>query len=141
MVEITVDKCFRIVKEDNTLLQLFPMLTKGTEFRVLKTEMNGATIIQVRNGPELDIAGYDIPYWCFWSDDNMDELEEIEESANTPIKKVRYPSLYQGKPIVSQLYSVAGQENNDGYEYDLMQAAADYIRELEKRLAFSDKAF
>jgi hypothetical protein len=35
--------------------------------------------------------------------------------------------------IAVALYSEANQENCDGPEYDLMQAAAHYIRKLEKR--------
>lgn len=52
------------------------------------------------------------------------------------MKKVLNPlsPVAREEPIQSVLRQIASQEGNDGYEYDLMIEAADYIDELEKRI-------
>ena len=42
---------------------------------------------------------------------------------------------FEGERISYALAKLAGQENNDGYEGNLMQAAAEYIEYLERRLS------
>ena len=46
--------------------------------------------------------------------------------------KIVNPLTGNEEPIRSVLRSLAGQENCDGEPYDQMQAAADYIEELEE---------
>jgi hypothetical protein len=36
--------------------------------------------------------------------------------------------------LATKMFDEAAQENHDGYEYDLLQAGAEKIRELEKAL-------
>lgn len=49
-------------------------------------------------------------------------------------KMINYPLFHNPVEITQALVTVASQENCDGPEYDLMMAAADYIRELESLL-------
>lgn len=50
-------------------------------------------------------------------------------------KMINYPLFHNKIDIKSALHGVAGQENCDGPEYDLMVEAAEYIQQLEE---FSD---
>lgn len=49
-------------------------------------------------------------------------------------RMIKYPLFEHPVTIASALSKVASQENNDGPEYDLMLAAADYINFLEKKI-------
>ena len=49
-------------------------------------------------------------------------------------RMIEYPLFEKPVPIALALSAVSSQENNDGPEYDLMLAAADYIRFLEKKI-------
>ena len=141
-----VNKCFKIVKEDNDggVFDIYPELTIGTEFKVLsvdKENPDGITSILIKNGPYLHIGSRESWYWCFWEQDTMDEIEEIEELSSDQYKIPDTAHLFKGRDIASQLFKVAGAENCDAEEHDLMQAAGEYIRQLEAQLKFSDKEF
>lgn len=141
-----VNKCFKIVEEDNDggVFDIYPELTIGTEFKVLsvdKENPDGITAILIKNGPYLHINSRESWFWCFWCQDTMDEIEEIEELSSDQYKIPDTAHLFKGLDIVSQLFKAAGEENCDSEEYDLMQAAGEYIRQLETQLKISDKAF
>ena len=48
--------------------------------------------------------------------------------------KIKHPLFHDMIDIKAALSGVAGQENCDGPDYDLMMSAADYIAELEDHI-------
>lgn len=149
-----LNKVFRVIEEDEELLSQFPEFVKGSEFKVLSIskvgESTGMTSVQFKNGPYVhvktathpEIIGQDSWFWCFYSDeiDHLEELEELSSDQYGSSEDVPR-NLFNGKDITAQLYKMAGQENCDSEEYDLMQAAADYIRWLESQLEFNSRKF
>lgn len=67
------------------------------------------------------------------------EIEEVVERIDQVIRKPE--AAFQGERISYALSKLAAQENNDGYEGNLMQAAAEYIEWFETQISFSDRAF
>ena len=139
-----IGKCFKVVKEDTDgIFDVYPELTIGTEFKVLTVDRensDGITGILIKNETYLHIGFRESSFWCFWEQYTMDEIEEIEEFASDRYKTPNTAHSFKGRDIASQLFKVAGAENCDTEEYDLMQAAGEYIRWLERQLEFSDKA-
>lgn len=152
-----LNKCFKIIEEDEELLAQFPEFVKGAEFKVLSIDArdyehsDGIIAVQFKNGPYVHVKSATHPnmkaeeswFWCFYCTDNMDQLEELEElSSDQYGSSEDIPrNLFNGKDITAQLYKMAGQENCDSEEYDLMQAAADYIRWLESQVEFNSRKF
>lgn len=131
---------YQIVVQDLHLVRFFPELKLRAEFEALVVEEEGRAISRVKlaNGKIIDVkdegAGTNDEYWCLFNI-AMNELAEIKDFTAATI------DMFNGQKISTALYSTAGQENCDDEEYDLMQAAADYIVWLEKQLAFSDRPF
>ena len=128
----TRGKWFKIVKDAEELQDKFPELKKDTIIKVIGTTEDGYGdhgIIEVmlNTGEKLCIYDRDTSLWCFWESNSIDELEEIDQ--------VVCVGEFEGERISYALAKLAGQENNDGYEGNLMQAAAEYIEYLERRLS------
>lgn len=142
MADIKAGNCYRINRTDSELVEQFPELKAGCEFKAYRVENGGITALQVRGGRFINIKEEkDSWFWCFFSDDDSWRLDELEEMASDPINVVRDISSFGGRRISVALAAEAGQENNDGYEGNLMQAAAEYIDWLEKQLEFNAKSF
>lgn len=140
--EIVEGRCYRIVREDGELISQWPELKPGCEFKACKVENGGVTALQVRGGRYINIKEEkDTWYWCFFCEDTSAEIEEIEELASDPVDVINHMGIFGGRRISSCLSREAAQENNDGYEGNLMQAAAEYIEWLERQLEFSSKSF
>ncbi|BAQ22730.1 inhibitor of host Lon protease [Edwardsiella phage PEi20] len=136
-----VDKVFEIVEDDEELLIQFPEMKKGVTFKVVAVDndhADGITAVQIRNGKYIHINSKDSWFWCFYCGDTMHQLKEVEELASDfwPAKPM---NTFDGMEITVRLEEAKTRVN--GYEANLMQCAADYIRQLEKRLEFSDRAF
>ena len=141
-LNIVVGDCFEIIEEDDELVEQFPELTVGTQFKVVHMICEGIVAIQIKNGPYLSIAeNPNAWFWCFWMSDNYNQIKKIEELASDPIDVIKHMGIFGGRRISTCLIAQAGQENNDGYEGNLMQAAGEYIEWLERQLAFSDRGF
>ena len=139
-----VNKVFEIIEDDEELLMQFPELKKGVIFKVVTTAErdrdyeDGITSVKIKNGPYLHVNGRDSWFWCFYCEDTMDQLKEIEELASDFFPEV--PSgQFDGLPIVERLDSIVDELG--GYNANLVIAAIDYIKKLEKQLEFSDRAF
>lgn len=127
----TRGKWFKIVKEDEELQVKFPELKKGTLIKVIGTTTEGGygghgiNEVMLNTGDKLCIYDRDTSLWCFWESHSIDELEEIDQ--------VVCVGEFEGERISYALAKLAAQENNGGYEGNLMQAAAEYIEYLERR--------
>lgn len=140
--EIIQDRCYRIINTDFELADQFPELRAGCEFKACRVENGGITALQVRGGRFINIKEEkDSWFWCFFSEDDSWRVEEIEELASDPIDVINHMGIFGGRRISTCLIAEAGQENNDGYEGDLMQAAGEYIEWLEKQLEFNARSF
>lgn len=139
-----VNKVFEIIEDDEELLMQFPELKKGVVFKVVtvaerdRDYEDGITSVKIKNGPYLHVNGRDSWFWCFYYEDTMDQLKEIEELASDFFPEAP-KNQFDGMEITVRLEEAKSRVN--GYEANLMQAAADYIQQLEKQLAFSDRAF
>lgn len=141
-----VNKCFKIIEEDEELLDQFPEFKHGTEFKVISTDTangkpDGIIAVQIKGGDYIHVNSRDSWFWCFYCQDTLYQIEEIEELSSDQYKIPDTAHLFKGRDIASQLFKVAGAENCDSEEHDLMQAAGEYIRQLEAQLKFSDKEF
>lgn len=139
-----VDKVFEIIEEDEELLMQFPEFKKGTVFKVVtvaerdRDYEDGITSVKIKNGPYLHINGRDSWFWCFYCEDTMNQLKEVEELASDFFPEAPM-NTFDGMEITVRLEEAKNRVN--GYEANLMQCAADYIRQLEKRIEFSDRTF
>lgn len=135
-----VNHLYKIAVQDISLVRYFPDLKLNTEFEALVVEEEGRAISRVKlaNDKIIDVKDQacdtNDEFWCLFNI-SMNELIEIKEFTRQAI------DMFNGQKISTALYKTAGQENCDDEEYDLMQAAADYIVWLEKQLAFSDRPF
>ena len=136
----TRGKWFKIVKEDEELQVKFPELKKGTIIKVIGTTTedgygdHGIIEVMLNTGEKLCIYDRDTSLWCFWESHSIDELEEIDSADIADVLGSKLGE-FEGERISYALAKLAGQENNDGYEGNLMQAAAEYIEYLERRLS------
>lgn len=139
-----VNKVFEIISDDEELQMQFPELKKGIVFKVVtvaerdRDYEDGITSVKIKNGPYLHVNGRDSWFWCFYCEDTMDQLKEIEELASDMFPEVP-TSMFDGLPIVERLDAIV--DELDGYNANLVIAAIDYIKKLEKQLEFSDRAF
>lgn len=147
---ITVDKWFRINRADKELCNYWPELSAGTVFKVRELTKEceddiepdtGIIEIELSDGKIINIYDKPITYWCLWNTESVEngEIEEVVERVDQAIHKPK--AAFQGERISYALAKLAAQENNDGYEGNLMQAAAEYIEWLENQISFSDRAF
>ncbi|ENW7449902.1 peptidase [Salmonella enterica] len=147
---ITVNKWFRINRADNGLCTYWPELNVGTVFKVRQIACEdldsiesdtGIIEIELSDGKIINIYDKPITYWCLWNNESVEngEIEEVVERIDQVLHKPK--AEFQGERISYALAKLAGQENNDGYEGNLMQAAAEYIEWLETQKSFSDRAF
>lgn len=133
------NRVFGIVQEDEDMMGHFPELKLGTRFKVVETHKDsdygeGIVAVQIENGPYIHVESRGGNFWCFWEENTMCEIEEILDIPETSFTPDVDINLFNGRPIVTQLYKMAGQENCDSEEYDLMQKAADYIAWLERKI-------
>lgn len=146
---ITVDKWFRINRADTGLCNYWPELSAGTVFKVREItdgyedsieSDTGIIEIELFNGKIINIYDKPITYWCLWNTESVEngEIEEVVERTNQVAQKPK--AAFQGERISYALAKLASQENNDDYEGNLMQAAAEYIEWLETQISFSDRA-
>ena len=139
-----IGKVFEIITDDEELLMQFPELKKGVVFKVVTTAErdrdyeDGITSVKIKNGPYLHVNGRDSWFWCFYCEDTMDQLKEIEELASDMFPEVP-TGMFDGLPIVERLDAIVDELG--GYNANLVIAAIDYIKKLEKQLEFSDRAF
>lgn len=139
-----VNKVFEIISDDEELQMQFPELKKGVVFKVVtvaerdRDYEDGITSVKIKNGPYLHVNDRDSWFWCFYCEDTMDQLKEIEELASDFFPEAP-KNQFDGMEITVRLEEAKSRVN--GYEANLMQAAADYIQQLEKQLEFSDRAF
>lgn len=145
---IIVDKWFRINRADKELCNYWPELSAGTVFKVreLVEECEddiepdiGIIEIEFSDGKIINIYDKPTAYWCLWNTESVEngEIEEVVERVDQAIHKPK--AAFQGERISYALAKLAAQENNDGYEGNLMQAAAEYIEWLETQISFSDQ--
>ena len=145
---ITVDKWFRINRADTGLCNYWPELSAGTVFKVRELVKEceddiepdtGIIEIELSDGKIINIYDKPITYWCLWNTESVEngEIEEVVERTNQVVQKPK--ADFQGERISYALAKLAAQENNDGYEGNLMQAAAEYIEWLETQNSFSDQ--
>lgn len=118
-------KVFRVVEEDEELLSQFPEFVKGAEFKVLSIskvgESTGMTSVQFKNGPYVhvktathpEIKGQDSWFWCFYCEDTMDQLKEIEELASDFFPEAP-KNQFDGMEITVRLEEAKSRVN--GYE-------------------------
>lgn len=139
-----IGKVFEIISDDDELLMQFPELKKGVVFKVVtvaerdRDYEDGITSVKIKDGPYLHVNGRDSWFWCFYCEDTMDQLKEIEELASDMFPEI--PSgTFDGLPIVERLDNIV--DELVGYNANLVIAAIDYIKKLEKQLEFSDRAF
>lgn len=155
-----IGKCYRVLTTDEETVAQWPEFVPGFEFQVLRTHAepgeiddDGVTrLICLKTNRVFDInyplktsASCDNDllswFWClFYIGDSAEvELEEIFPSDlpeiiedPTSVGKIKL-NHFHGREvdIAYALSAFASQENCDGEEYDLMAAAADYIRQLE----------
>lgn len=144
-----LNKCFKIVEDDEELRKQFPELEVGVEFKVVAVdnddfspEKHGITAVQIKNGPYIHVKSRDTWFWCFYCSDTMYQLKEVEELASDFFPEAP-KHLFDGKPIAERLSKLAKNSDAeyDYYEGNLLRAAVIYIEQLEKQLAFSDRAF
>lgn len=139
-----IGKVFEIISDDDELLMQFPELKKGVVFKVVTTAErdrdyeDGITSVKIKDGPYLHVNGRDSWFWCFYCEDTMDQLKEIEELASDMFPEVP-TGMFDGLPIVERLDAIVDELG--GYNANLVIAAIDYIKKLEKQLEFSDRAF
>ncbi|QEA10556.1 inhibitor of host Lon protease [Enterobacter phage vB_EhoM-IME523] len=139
-----VNKVFEIISDDEELQMQFPELKKGVVFKVVtvaerdRDYEDGITSVKIKNGPYLHVNGRDSWFWCFYCEDTMDQLKEIEELASDMFPEVP-TGMFDGLPIVERLDAIVDELG--GYNANLVIAAIDYIKKLEKQLEFSDRAF
>lgn len=139
-----VNKVFEIISDDEELQMQFPELKKGVVFKVVtvaerdRDYEDGITSVKIKNGPYLHVNGRDSWFWCFYCEDTMDQLKEIEELASDMFPEIP-TGLFDGLPIVERLDAIVDELG--GYNANLVIAAIDYIKKLEKQLEFSDRAF
>ncbi|UIS65598.1 inhibitor of host Lon protease [Enterobacter phage vB_EclM_Q7622] len=139
-----IGKVFEIITDDEELLMQFPELKKGVVFKVVTTAErdrdyeDGITSVKIKDGPYLHVNGRDSWFWCFYCEDTMDQLKEIEELASDMFPEVP-TGMFDGLPIVERLDAIVDELG--GYNANLVIAAIDYIKKLEKQLEFSDRAF
>lgn len=85
-----IGKVFEIISDDEELQMQFPELKKGVVFKVVNVAErdrdyeDGITLIKIKDGPYLHVNGRDSWFWCFYCEDTMDQLKEIEELASVP---------------------------------------------------------
>lgn len=148
-----IGKQYKIVKEDAELKLQFPVFAVGFEFEVIRVcdipggEIGITGVRSIESGQdyfisdkislELDEDG-ESWFWCFYNmldAENEEEIEELTERKQIVSQKIQL-NHFQGKPvdIAAALFAFAAQEGCDGEEYDLMQAAGEYIRQLEARV-------
>lgn len=141
---ILVNKVFEIIEDDEELLMQFPELKKGTVFKVVtvaerdRDYEDGITSVKIKNGPYIHVNGRDSWFWCFYCEDTMDQLKEVEELASDFFPEAPM-NLFEGREISECLENIADELNN--YNGSLVLHAAAYIKQLEKHLAFADKGF
>lgn len=139
-----IGKVFEIISDDDELLMQFPELKKGVVFKVVTTAErdrdyeDGITSVKIKDGPYLHVNGRDSWFWCFYCEDTMGQLKEIEELASDMFPEIP-TGLFDGLPIVERLDAIVDELG--GYNANLVIAAIDYIKKLEKQLEFSDRAF
>lgn len=147
---IAVDKWFKINRADKELCNYWPELGAGTVFKVRELVKEceddiepdtGIIEIELSCGKIINIYDKPTTYWCLWNTESVEngEIEEVVERTSQVIRKPE--AAFQGERISYALAKLAAQENNDGYEGNLMQAAAEYIEWLETQNSFSDRAF
>lgn len=145
---ITVDKWFRINRVDIGLCNYWPELSAGTVFKVRELAKEceddiepdtGIIEIELSDGKIINIYDKPITYWCLWNTESVEngEIEEVVERTSQDVQKPK--AAFQGERISYALAKLAAQENNDGYEGNLMQAVAEYIEWLETQISFSDQ--
>lgn len=139
-----VDKVFEIIEEDEELLMQFPEFKKGTVFKVVtvaerdRDYEDGITSVKIKNGPYLHINGRDSWFWCFYCEDTMNQLKEVEELASDFFPEAPM-NLFEGREISECLENIADELTS--YNGSLVLQAAAYIKQLEKQLEFSDRSF
>ena len=138
-----VNKCFKVIEEDEELLMQFPEFKLDTEFKVITTDTgngnpDGITSVQIKGGDYIHVNSRDSWFWCFYCQDTLRQIEEVEELASDVFPAVPM-NLYEGHEITECLENIADELNN--YNGSLVLHAAAYIKQLEAQLKFSDKAF
>ncbi|AHY25042.1 inhibitor of host Lon protease [Pectobacterium bacteriophage PM2] len=131
-----VNKCFKIIEEDTDgVLECFPELRLGTEFKVINMEDDGVTGILLKNGQYLHISSRESMFWCFWNSYNIEEeLQEIEDftSGQNIINTSDSADLFYGLPILEQLESLKSRVNS--HDERLIVSTIDYIKSLKSNL-------
>lgn len=140
-MELSVNKCYRVIRADDELLEQFNQFVYGAEFRVVQMLNDGIVAVQFRNGPFVSIKNNpDSWFWCFYSSDTLEEhqmeLEEIVELSSSPINDENPIDALNGVPLKEIL------ENRIKTTHCVIdEAVLTYISYLEHKLEFSDKAF
>lgn len=156
-----IGKCYRLLEDDEETMMQWPEIKTGFEFQVLRVESTGnssdstgATKIRCLKTNKIFDVNYPIDeqynegeswFWCIihMTDCQLEEIESVDLPVEIPasIGKIKM-NHFQSREvdIAYALTALASQENCDGEEYDLMMAAADYIRRLEAKspMAFAE---
>lgn len=138
-----INKCFKIIGDDDELTGQFPELVKGVEFKVVEVDAeltSGITAVQIKNGPYIHVKGRDSWFWCLWCEETMEQLQEVEELASDQYPELpEMSNMYQGEEISKCLEDIADELNH--YNGSLALHAAAYIRHLEAQIAFNSRKF
>lgn len=146
-----IGKCYRLLEDDEETIMQWPELKTGFEFQILRVQGDGATrirclstnkIFDIEYSLEHHPECYDETHSWFWclihlTDSDIKEIEPVDLPQDIKVSagKIRL-NHFHGKEvdIAYALSAFASQEGCNSEEYDLMEAAAQYIRELESRL-------
>ncbi|AWD90505.1 inhibitor of host Lon protease [Erwinia phage Cronus] len=152
-----IGKCYRLLEDDEETIAQWPEIKTGFEFQILRTEgtiysdavgvtklmcLRTSKIFDINFKLENPVDENDEPwFWCIihMRDSKIEEINAPNISypiKETPqIGKIRLNHFHGHEvDIAYALSAFAAQEGCDSEEYDLMQAASEYIRELESRL-------
>ncbi|QPI13765.1 hypothetical protein MYO4S_00009 [Serratia phage 4S] len=54
-MELVENKCYRVIRKDDELLEQFPEFVVGAEFKAKQVVADGIVAVQFRNGPYVSI--------------------------------------------------------------------------------------
>ena len=137
-------KCYRVIKEDEELINQFPEFKIGAEFKVIHvlTRFNSAGVVSVqfRGGAYMDIRhSRDSWFWCFYCVGHKDDegaLVEIEELSSDQIDVKNKVGVINGVHVKDLLIKRI-VDGGSVVDQELLK----YINQLEKHLEFSDRGF
>lgn len=142
-MELAENKCYRVIRKDDELLEQFPEFVVGAEFKAKQVVADGIVAVQFRNGPFVSIKDNpDSWFWCFYCSDTPEpeqmELEEIEELSSGQIEDNKQLGYLNGVPVTELLRKrIAASIEECVVDREIYA----YIKYLEKALEFNGRGF